>query len=70
MTTRLFIARLVWQFDMVLDPRSANWMDQKATVVWARREPLLVKFKARDESAWLSLDMAVSARVNKGSDAR
>jgi len=55
---------------MVLDPRSANWMDQKATVVWARREPLLVKFKARDESAWLSLDMAVSARVNKGSDAR
>jgi hypothetical protein len=50
MTARLFIARLLWHFDMELDTRSANWIDQRANIVWVRKEPLLVKLKARDDS--------------------
>ncbi|EME43710.1 hypothetical protein DOTSEDRAFT_62319 [Dothistroma septosporum NZE10] len=44
---RLLIARLVWQFDMELDPVSANWNQQKTYLLW-QKPPMIVKLTSRN----------------------
>lgn len=45
---RFLIARLVWQFDMALDPSSATWNEQKAYLLWQKPE-MLVKLARRTQ---------------------
>lgn len=39
---RLILARVLWNFDMELDPSSTNWADQKTYFLWEKR-PLKVR---------------------------
>jgi len=42
---KVIIARLVWNFDLVLQPESHSWPDnQKAFIVW-EKGPLWVQLK-------------------------
>ncbi|KAI1461836.1 putative toxin biosynthesis cytochrome P450 monooxygenase [Annulohypoxylon moriforme] len=46
---RMILARLLWKFDIEIVPRSENWFNQKAFVVWCR-QPLLVRLVPREAS--------------------
>jgi hypothetical protein len=39
---RVIITRLIWNFDLALDERSRNWLDQKMFTMWEKPD-LLVK---------------------------
>ncbi|KAF5628928.1 cytochrome P450 monooxygenase [Fusarium sp. NRRL 52700] len=43
---RLLIARLIWRFDLELDPRSADWNRQKTFLLW-EKPPMFVKILPR-----------------------
>lgn len=47
---RLIMARLLWEFDMKLDPSSRGWTqaysDHKTWAVW-RKPPLMVQIQKR-----------------------
>ncbi|KAH7073181.1 cytochrome P450 [Paraphoma chrysanthemicola] len=47
---RLTMARLLWQFDLELDPRSEQWKQQRTFLLW-EKPPLLVKLKQRTAQA-------------------
>lgn len=44
---RLIMAKLLWNFDMELDPRSEGWTEALRTFVIWEKSPLLVRLKAR-----------------------
>jgi hypothetical protein len=46
MNSNLFLARLLWEFDMELDPASRGWANQKG-YMGPYKPPLLVKLKRR-----------------------
>ncbi|KAF5002153.1 hypothetical protein FDECE_10715 [Fusarium decemcellulare] len=42
---RVILARLIWNFDLILEPESNNWLDkQKVYILWDKG-PLMVKLK-------------------------
>lgn len=43
---RLLMARLLWRFDLELDPRSADWNRQEAYLLW-EKPPMFVKLVPR-----------------------
>jgi hypothetical protein len=44
---RLVLARLIWNFDIMLAPESENWAEQlKIYVLWEKR-PFFVRLRAR-----------------------
>jgi hypothetical protein len=47
MNSNLFLVRLLWEFDMELDPASSGWANQKG-FMGPYRTPLLVKIKRRN----------------------
>jgi hypothetical protein len=49
MNSNLFLARLLWEFDMELDPASRGWANQKG-YMGPYKPPLLVKLKRRTVS--------------------
>lgn len=44
---RLIMARLLWNFDFILDAESSNWHEQKTFALW-EKPPLQVYVKQRD----------------------
>ena len=46
MNSKLFLARLFWEFDMELAPESRDWTQQKGCIAHYSR-PLMVKFTKR-----------------------
>ena len=40
------MARVVYNFDMELDPKSSNWLDQRASIFW-EKGPLWLKMTPR-----------------------
>lgn len=49
MNSNLFLVRLLWEFDMELDPRSRDWANQKG-YMGPYKPQLLVRFKRRKET--------------------
>jgi hypothetical protein len=47
MSSKLFIARLFWEFDLELDAVSWGWGMQKGYIQF-QKGPLMVRFKERD----------------------
>jgi len=45
---RCILARMVWEFDLMLDERSDGWMKQKVFTLW-EKGPLWVQLKGRKE---------------------
>lgn len=43
---RIILARMVFNFDMELDPASSDWMNQDAFILWEKPE-LMVKLTPR-----------------------
>ncbi|CAG8977132.1 hypothetical protein HYALB_00003353 [Hymenoscyphus albidus] len=43
---RLVLARVLWAFDLELQPESKNWIDQRAFALW-EKPPLMVKITPR-----------------------
>lgn len=39
---RLVLVRVLWNFDLKLDPESVNWTDQKTYFLWEKK-PLKVQ---------------------------
>jgi len=35
---RLILAKILFNFDMELDPACSDWLDQKVFVLWAKKE--------------------------------
>jgi hypothetical protein len=46
---RSIMARLIWHFDMELQPDSLNWDQQKVYVLWDK-PPLNVRLTARERT--------------------
>lgn len=44
---RLILARVLWAFDLELQPESRNWMVQPAFALWDK-PPLMVKIVPRE----------------------
>ena len=42
---RMFVARLVWQFDFVLGDESQEWLNDMEVYVWYKRPPLMCKLR-------------------------
>jgi hypothetical protein len=43
---RLIVAKLLWNFDLALDPSCSNWHEQKIFALWSK-PPLQVHIKSR-----------------------
>lgn len=46
LTATFILARMLWEFDIEIEPRSMDWIDQKGLIV-PRRGCLYVKLRSR-----------------------
>lgn len=60
---RLILAKLIWHFDIGLDPRSEGWMDRNAGYLLWEKPELLMRLVPR-ESQEIS-DIAQTPELNK-----
>lgn len=57
MEMRLILAKLLWNFDLELDPGCNDWVNQKIYITWDKR-PLRVLLTPRAERGGTYIDLA------------